>query len=297
MAKPQIATGVTPGAVLVADLNRDGHQDVVTVDRPGLSVFPGNGDGTFKARMGVVTAGGATDAAAADFNHDQKLDLMVLSDSNGLDIGGFQVFSGDGMFGYTAGSIQSLGYFPSGLKVADLDGDGRLDVVVATQGVMGSQPGSVDVYLGTVTSFAAKSSTPSMGQPFDVTIADLDGNGLPDLIVSYQSDCKLGVFLSTGNGNFRAPVFWPVACKPWTVTTTDIDQDGNLDVVVSNNDQGALQFALGDGTGQLGAPQTLNPGGALVGVAVADYDGNGLLDLATCDAKGNALVVLLNNSK
>jgi hypothetical protein len=79
-------TGANPSSVIAADLNADGKLDLVVTDSnfdhggtSQLSMFPGNGDGTFQARRDYPAAQGPRTAVAADFNHDGRLDVATAN--------------------------------------------------------------------------------------------------------------------------------------------------------------------------------------------------------------------------
>ena len=126
---------------MVGDFNGDGYPDVVAVgneflESQPLQVFLGNGDGTFQAVRRSWNLTSIPDkSVAGDFNHDGKLDLALTVNPNGVAV---LLGNGDGTF--AAPMIYPTDDLPSGLNMADLNGDGKLDLIATAN--------KVDVFLG-----------------------------------------------------------------------------------------------------------------------------------------------------
>jgi hypothetical protein len=135
-------------AVVIADLDGDGKDDVVFTD-PGtnhVTVLLGNGDGTFQPHADYGTPDDPLGLAVADVNGDGRLDLVVVGNGTDLAPGDtVSVFLGNGDGTFQAGTPYVTAGSPRGIVLGDLDGDGRPDVAV-TAGRSG--PGSVSVLLG-----------------------------------------------------------------------------------------------------------------------------------------------------
>ena len=183
--------GRSYSAVAIGDLNGDGHQDVVAADwsqRAGagsvLALF-GAGSGTFGPATPIAAGLNPIALSLVDLNRDGALDLIV-GNSNFCEIGGsisVALGRGDGSFG-TMSEYSTPGDV-SALAIADLDGDGTLDVVAACpeSNTASVRLGNGDGTLGTRADFGCGD------RPISVGIGDLDGDGHPDIVaVNFDSN-------------------------------------------------------------------------------------------------------------
>ena len=243
-----------PTSVAVADVNGNGNPDVMGAnwDNPGtVAVLLGNGNGTFKPAVSHGSGGlESTSIAVADVNGDNKLDLLVANwcDSavNCPDVPGsvgVLLGNGDGTFQPTV-SYDSGGFQATAVAVADVNGDGKPDLAVANWS-SGSWD-DVGVLLGNEDGTFRSALTFGSGavMPAPIIIADLNGDGLPDLVVGNLQlyiggplDGIVGVLLNNSGPHSPttttlvsslnpAPMRTPVV---YTATVTSQDEgDGNL---------------------------------------------------------------------
>jgi hypothetical protein len=202
--------GLSPLALAVADLNGDGKPDVVvsnqwaddTDTNSNVSVLLNDGTGKFPTAMSNLTGGFYPDSIAiADVNRDGKPDLVVANSSVGSDGGlgnvGVLLGKGDGTF-QAAATYASGGYGAAAVAVADVNGDGKLDVVVANCSGSSSDctgsAGDVGVLLGNGSgSFqTAVTYTSGSNYPFAVAVADVNGDGRPDVVAANCSSANCG---------------------------------------------------------------------------------------------------------
>lgn len=121
-------------------------------------------------------------------------------------------------------------------------------------------------------------------QNHQVGIADLNGDGQPDIVVANPTLNNIGVFLNTGSGTLGPGSFLAVAGRPDSISLFDINGDGHIDIVlvVENNGAAQLQVMLGDGHGGFALPVAIPTGGVapISNTVIADFNSDGLPDIA-----------------
>ena len=249
-----------PDSVAIADVNGDGYPDLVVADyfqdgsgnSGGVSVLLNNGDGTFQPPVSYGVPGYiAVSVAVADVNNDGKPDLLVANDC--LDFscksGSVVVLLGNGDGTFQPGTAYTSGVAATSLAVADLNGDGHPDLVVADMGVWPNTYGAVSVLLGNGdgTFQPAVTYSSGAGGAYSVAVADVNGDGKPDIVVadeggkSYETGV-VGVLLGNGDGTFQKAVLYSsgVGTTPpaWYSTSSiaigDVNGDGRPDLVVAD---------------------------------------------------------------
>jgi hypothetical protein len=305
--------GADASSVALADVNGDGHLDILVANQcasasncnsSGVVVLLGNGDGTFQPGVSYGTTGSnAYSIVAADLNGDGKLDVVVAeqcSSNNNCNAGSVAVLlgNGDGTF-QSSVSYNSGGLYAFGVAVADVNGDGHADLVVSNYCFSNSSCtyGTVDVLLGNGDGTFQSAVSYNSGGYYSrsVTVADLNGDGKPDLIVTSQcnnsSNCDLGsvgVLLGNGDGTFQAASSYSTGGQSaYSAAAADVNGDGKLDVIVSDqcdysNDcgNGVVAVLLGNGDGTLQTPFVYNSGGMNTSsVLVKDVNGDGKPDI------------------
>jgi hypothetical protein len=299
------AGGAETTTVAVGDFNGDGKPDLVVANYGDLSgpdnvaVLLGNGDGTFMPAA-VYTAGTKPDfVAVGDFNGDGNLDVVAGSNSGGPAVGNTGVVSvflgkGDGTFAPAVN--YPTGIVAASIAVADLNGDGRLDLAVANE-----NSDNVSVLLGRGDgTFQASVNYPAGPGPAGIASGDFNGDGKLDLVVANAGSSfgtTVSVLIGNGDGTFQAPVSYPAGDEPFSVAVGDFNTDGKLDLVVADSRSSVgntvnLLLGNGDGTFQTAVPYTVGTGA--VSVAVADLNSDGLLDVAVANITSNNVSVLLN---
>ncbi|MDX6365948.1 MAG: hypothetical protein QOK30_1024, partial [Nocardioidaceae bacterium] len=283
-----------PLAVVTGDFNSDGKLDLATANSGtnDISVLMGNGDGTFVTPATHFSTGSNSNPnslAIGDFNEDGKLDLAVsLSDP-----GHVAVLLGTTPGSFGAPTTFTVSQAPTGVRVADFNGDGHDDIAVAG----GSSTGFVSVLLGTGSgSFAAPANLSVGANVRGIVVGDFNGDGSEDIAVTVASTATVAVFLATGGGSFGSPSSYAVAVNPSKITTADFDRDGHLDLAVSNQGSHNVSVLQGSAAGTFAGAAILNVLDGPLGLTTADFDGDGRQDIAVADSSASIASVLLNTT-
>jgi hypothetical protein len=293
----------------VADLNGDGKPDIVVSSicngcEGTVSVLLGNGDGSFQQQASYGSGGMYPySVTVADVNGDGKPDVLVANDCDangdclGIGILGVLLGNGDGTFQtavtYGSGGSPAENLFTTWVAVADLNGDGKPDVLVANNYGGSSSDGAVGVLLGNGdgTFKAAVSYSSGANWADSVAVADVNGDGKPDLLVTnWCSDLnfgecftnpKLGVLLGNGDGTFQTVVIYDTGGdKAQSVAVADVNGDGKPDALVANFGSDTVGVLLGNGDGTFQTSVTFGSGGVnALSVVAADVNGDGKPDL------------------
>jgi hypothetical protein len=283
--------------VAAGDFNGDGKMDVAEAFNE-ISILLGKGDGTFQPAV-QYGSGMVGPIAVGDFNNDGKLDLVGVNSATSPGVS-VLLGKGDGTFGFPLSSPTGSGV--TTLTAADFNHDGKLDVA-AVEGTGSSA--QLVILLGKGDGTFSPGPTYNVGfNPTAVASGDLNGDGIPDLVVGNSDGYDLAqqaftpssavVLLGNGNGTFQPPTTTHVGRQINSIAIADFNLDGKADVVLSNVGWSDVSLLLGNGDGTLQAPTEFFLGGLFHygGLAVADFDGNGTLDLAV--AGENNIFVLLN---
>jgi hypothetical protein len=266
----------------------DGRADLVTsLATARQAVVVENRSGTPCARSSFAGAprsypagSGPVSTAAADFNHDGRMDLVVASTSDAS----IRILSNGGG-GFTTGTaLGPLSPAPRAVAVADMNVDGNMDVVVA-QGASGS--GRVQVFLADFAGTLTPSGTQAAGDNLSsLVVGDFNGDGAPDVVAASEGTGQVFAFLGDGLGGLGSGTPFAVGSGPRALVAGFLDANATLDVAVANFLGNSVTVLPGSGTGAFVAPLTLPlaAGSNPRGIATADVDGDGRLDLVTADS-------------
>jgi hypothetical protein len=181
----------------------------------------------------------------------------------------------DGSF--TQGASYTVGSNPYHLVSADLNGDGKLDVVASNY-----SSNSVSVLLGNGDgTFRAAVHYSAGTGAIAAAVGDLNGDGKLDLAVANFGASRVSVLLGNGDGSFGAATSFTVGSNPRGVVIADLSGDGRADLAVANDSSGTVSVLLGDGLGSFSPAVSYTAGSGSGRVAVADLNGDGRLDLVT----------------
>jgi uncharacterized repeat protein (TIGR01451 family) len=211
--------------VQIADFNGDGRPDVLLAGYSGISVLLGNGDGTFGSATSGISGSGFS-VAIGDFNGDGIPDIASVNDTNPFVV----VFIGNGDGSFRGLPSNQLTYIPRQVLVADLNGDGKDDLILATGGyALTVQLGNGD---GTFQAPVNYGSGIAIDVDTSVVVGDFNGDGVVDIAVDDYPNGDLALFLGNGDGTFSAGPVYPLTYhglhNPMAVG--DFNGDGKTDL-------------------------------------------------------------------
>ena len=271
---------------------------------------------TFEPRIDFAAAAPASAfpyfAAAGDLDGDDKPDLAVVNaNSNSVTI--MRNTSTNGTLN-AASFLEkfnlSTSFNPLSVLIADLDGDGRSDLIVTN-----NTPSTVSVFRNIATpgslssaSFARSTdfNTASASYPYSTAVADINGDGKPDLIVANNLSNTVSVLLNQSvpgaiaSSSFGSRMDFATGAGPRAVMAGDVDRDGKTDLVVACEKANALSVLLNrsapSGNAAFTTPLVLETGNAPVSVAFSDVNGDARLDILTANNGSNTVSVFENIS-
>jgi hypothetical protein len=190
----------------------------------------------------AVVSGVMQAAVVADFNEDGRLDVASPNFTDDV----VDVFLGDGRGGVAIGpgSPWAVGASAAGAATGDFNGDGHVDLAVD-----GYDTGTLIVLLGDGAGHfrSAPGSPVFVGRnPTDVVVADFDGDGKQDLVVTVNGGGSLAILRGTGTGAFAPAPGSPMRVGPYpgSLAVGDFNEDGRVDMALTNNIPGTWTVSL-----------------------------------------------------
>jgi subtilase family serine protease len=308
----------SPYGLVVADVDGDSKLDIIVsdMDESIVSVYrntctPGNiSSDSFATRVDFATGAQPQGVEVRDIDGDGKPDLLVANSGDGT----VSILRNTGVMGsLTTNSFApkvdiATGSGCDSVAVGDLDGDGKPDVVTANDGADTvsllrniSTPGSI-----TTNSFAAAVDIAVLTYPVQVAIGDLDGDGKPDLIVTFYFPQTVGVLRNTSTvgslttNSFAPMVDFPLGGRGHTPAIADLDGDGKPDLAVVTELNSLLSIFCNTSTpgsftnSSFAARVDYSAGYNPNGIAIGDLDGDGRPDIVFANTYDNTISIYQN---
>ena len=305
----------TPSAIATADFNGDGKPDLA------LSIMNGANSGTLQVLMNNTTKDATTPSfaslgtystqvdpsavAVADINGDQKPDIIVAN-AGSASISVFLNTSTSTTTSFASGQTISVGNTPKQLATADVNSDGKPDLIVTDSGTHPTVLINTTTKGASTASFSSTSLTAVPQYSVGVTTPDLNGDTKPDLVFANSNNSNGLVLLNTTSANASTPSFSTPqtvssGLQPESAQSGEINGDAVPDVVIGNYYDGTVTVYLNK-TSTNGSSASLTSGKTFtVGtkpdqIAIADINGDGKSDIITADSGSADISVLLNQT-
>lgn len=284
-------TGTYPSNISVSDLNDDGKPDIISVNAVGnnISILKNlSSPGTFAfSRIDFSTGTDPKGIAIGDLNGDGKPDIVIsnFNSGNASTISIFRNTSVGGAISFAPRQDYVSGNGSLGITIADMNSDGKPDIIVTS-----GNSGFFSIFKNSTTSvdsitLASKQDYPLLSHPDDITTADLDKDGLPDIITSNFSGGNVSIFRNTSNGgnlSLSSRIDYSVGTNPGLLAVADLDNDQNLDIAVVNNSSGTITLLKNSCTpGVISFSNVLDLADSASNIFFADLNGDGIPELTS----------------
>lgn len=268
-----------------------------------IAVKAGNGGDTafnansFNRNYDLPAGSLPIDVVAVDLNGDGRNDI-VSANYSGTSLSIFKNKSTRGSFGFGQQQVLTVSGKPSSVRAADLDGDGKPDIAVA------SELTTLSIFRNTTSgdsiTFASEQTytTPNYAQ--GIAIGDLDGDGKPDLAVTSNQSNLVSIYRNTstpGTISFAAPQYFSTGSAPQSVAIADLNGDGFAELIVTNYygpSVSVYKNISSSGNIAFDTKMDFTTGNQPYHVVLGDLDGDGKPDIITGNGSGGAISVLRN---
>jgi hypothetical protein len=281
--------GNTPHQIIAADFNNDGALDLATANfgASNVSVLMNSGTGNFST-TNFFSGTAPKSITSADFNNDGNMDIAVVNSGSN----NYSAFLGNGLGSFSLSQSSGVGSTPYGICSADFNKDGKQDLVT----VSNSNGQALYIQgLGNGSFLSAQViGSLSLSMPYEVTAADLNADGNPDIAVASDGSASVDIAFGMGNGSFNSGPMLATGNGPRMVAVGDLNDDGVVDLACPNYNSGSVSLFQGFSGGAFGGSFQLGSGNGARTAVVADFNGDGMDDMAVTYNGINILYIYLN---
>jgi hypothetical protein len=206
---------------------------------------------------------------------------------------GLQALEGRDVPSFSPAAIYPLGSPPQAVVTADVNHDGKLDLLTANPWA-----NTVGVMLGKGNgTFGAAHDYAVGAAPSSLAVGDFNNDGRPDIVTANAGDNSISVLLGNGKGGFGPTQYFSAGPTPDSLTLADFNGDGKLDVATFGTDQfgpgSTISVLLGNGNGTFAAARIYAADAGAVTILAADFNGDGKVDLLTAQQGGPSVSLRL----
>lgn len=276
----------------VADLNQDSIPDLIvgttSAGHEQVSVLLGSGGGRFAAPQGFPVGSGIRSMEIGLLNDDPFLDVAVVAATNEA----IAVLLGNGKGGFAPAKLFFTAVSPRAVAAADLNHDGSSDLVVSHD-----EQSRIEVLWGNKQANFSVPSVLETGLPKAVdwlTVSDLDGNGLPDIIAVDGKASQVAILLNQWDRTFQTkivPFNPPQNSALPRILVADLNGDLRPELILRGGSNDPVCIAVNNGAGGFDRLLHFTLGSFVMDMAVADWDADGKPDLIS-----SGLVIFHNQS-
>jgi len=290
------ATGTRPQVVAISDFTNDGWPDLAVGGGGSrnnrVEMLRGTGGGAFSLTDSYVVGVGPSSIVAEDLNGDGVEDLAVADFYDTRGIVSVMLGKPNGTF-FPAQHYDVGGRYPDTIVTGDFTRDGITDLAVSRVADVG--PGSVALLPGLGDGrFAAPQQFAAGNHPRGMTVADFNGDHLPDVAAANYGSGDVTVLYGQAEGGFGPPQAFGTGDAPYDVVAGDFNVDGLPDLAVAVLSEKAVQLLYGQSGGGFASGDAYAVGIWCWDMAAADLDGNGGLDLVVSNAGNDTVSILYN---
>lgn len=319
--KVNLNTTSDPLGLTIGDIDGDGKADIVSTNNNAgtVSVFRNKStttmitEASFASKVDFATGSGCASVAVEDFDNDGKLDIVTSNFGAGT-ISVLRNTSSSGIINASSFATKidfSVGGTPTHVSAADIDRDGKVDIITSND--RGGLPGSVSVLRNLSTpgainagSFAAHVDFIVSNNPAGLTTADLNLDGKPEVIVANLNGFNISVLYNKSakgvinSASLATKVDLPAGANPWRVSVGDLNNDGKPEIGVVTYGNVLRLYLNETTTGAITASSfdtfeeyktSTNP----VNLAMGDFTGDGHVDVAVTTQDANTVNLFMNN--